>query len=147
MYAVTPALRELANNNELKQECISFVSKSKKGEKHYPAFRDTFKMYSEMTYGTTIRDLCLRFNPQSLQIDEQRLVQFGVLKGLIRRIHKYPVYKPQAQRGSRKKIMTPLHSLCTGMASYDEICCRAGFSYQELDEKIEEDPDVLVLWK
>ena len=41
-----------------------------------------------MTYGTTIRDLCLRFNPHSLRIDEQRLVQFGVLQGIIRRIRK-----------------------------------------------------------
>lgn len=41
-----------------------------------------------MTYGTTIRDLCLRFNPHSLRIDEQRLVQFGVLKDIIRRIQK-----------------------------------------------------------
>lgn len=41
-----------------------------------------------MTYGTTIRDLCLRFNPHALRIDEHRLVQFGVLQGIIRRICK-----------------------------------------------------------
>lgn len=45
-------------------------------------------LHSGMTYGTTIRDLCLRFNPHSLRIDEQRLVQFGVLQGIIRRIRK-----------------------------------------------------------
>ena len=43
---------------------------------------------SGMTYGTTIRDLCLRFNPHALRIDEHRLVQFGVLQGIIRRICK-----------------------------------------------------------
>lgn len=60
---------------------------------------------------------------------------------------KYPVYKPDTQRGSQKKTMTALQRLCTGLASFDEICCRSGLSYQELDEKIEEDPDVLVLCK
>lgn len=141
-----------------------------------------------MTYGTTIRDLCLRFNPHALRIDEHRLVQFGVLQGIIRRICKvsecfvlfvfliisslswtpsqityshwtvnsvsftfewmqYPVYKPETQRGSHKKQMTSLHRLCTGVASYDEICCRTGLSYHELDEKIEADADICVLWK
>jgi len=100
-----------------------------------------------MTYGTTIRDLCLRFNPHSLRIDEQRLVQFGVLQGIIRRIRKYPVYKADKHHSSHKRPMTPLHRLCTGLASYDEICCRTGLSYQELDEKIEQDPDICVLWK
>lgn len=59
----------------------------------------------------------------------------------------YPVYKPETQRGSHKKQMTSLHRLCTGVASYDEICCRTGMSYHELDEKIEADADICVLWK
>lgn len=45
-------------------------------------------MYAGMTYGTTIRDLCIRFNPQALGINERKLVQFGVVEGLIRRIQK-----------------------------------------------------------
>lgn len=59
----------------------------------------------------------------------------------------YPVYKPETQRGSHKKQMTSLHRLCTGVASYDEICCRTGLSYHELDDKIEADVDICVLWK
>jgi hypothetical protein len=57
------------------------------------------------------------------------------------------VYKPETQRGSHKKQMTSLHRLCTGVASYDEICCRTGLSYHELDDKIEADVDICVLWK
>lgn len=53
-----------------------------------PAVRDVFRLYSSMAHGTTIRDLCIRFNPASLHIDERRLVQFGVLEGFIRRINK-----------------------------------------------------------
>ncbi|KAI9559768.1 hypothetical protein GHT06_013774 [Daphnia sinensis] len=144
MYAATPKLRELPMNSDLSRECITFVAKS---DRHPPSFRDVFQMYCGMTYGTTIRDLCLRFNPHALRIDEHRLVQFGVLQGIIRRICKYPVYKPETQRGSHKKQMTSLHALCTGVASYDEICCRTGMSYHELDEKIEADADICVLWK
>ena len=51
-------------------------------------FNSIYYTTSGMTYGTTIRDLCLRFNPHALRIDEHRLVQFGVLQGIIRRICK-----------------------------------------------------------
>jgi hypothetical protein len=41
-----------------------------------------------MTYGTTVRDLCVRLNPHPLRINERKLVQFGLLEGLIRRVYK-----------------------------------------------------------
>lgn len=41
-----------------------------------------------MNHGTTVKDICLRFNLQALRIDERKLVQFGLIEGLIRRIHK-----------------------------------------------------------
>lgn len=44
-------------------------------------------MYSSMTYGVTMKDLCQRLNPQNLRINERRLVQFGLIEGLIRRVY------------------------------------------------------------
>jgi hypothetical protein len=58
-----------------------------------PALRDIFRMYSSMTYGTTVRDLCVRLNPHPLRIDERKLVQFGLLEGLIRRVYKVTYVK------------------------------------------------------
>jgi nitrogen permease regulator 2-like protein len=57
-------------------------------ESSLPAIHDVFTVYCNMTYGTTLKDLCIRFNPQSLKIDERKLVQFGLLHGYIRRINK-----------------------------------------------------------
>ena len=62
---------------------------------------------SGMTYGTTIRDLCLRLNPHALRIDEQRLVQFGVLKGIIRRIQKVK----RKNEKNRKRVVSPSTTL------------------------------------
>lgn len=45
-----------------------------------------FRLYAAMTHGTTVRDLCQRLDPATQRIDERRLVQFGVLEGLIRRL-------------------------------------------------------------
>jgi len=100
MYTVTPKLRELPLNRELCRDCIAYVSKS---ERHPPSFRDVFQMFCGMTYGTTIRDLCLRLNPHALRIDEQRLVRFGVLKGIIRRIQKVLKKKRKEKKRRGKK--------------------------------------------
>lgn len=54
-----------------------------------PAYlRDIYRMYASMTHGSSMRDLCQRLNPQNLRINERRLVQFGLIEGLIRRIYK-----------------------------------------------------------
>lgn len=45
-------------------------------------------MYAAMTYGSTVRDVCRRLRPQELAINERKLVLFGVLEGLIRRVYK-----------------------------------------------------------
>lgn len=114
-----------------------------------PTFRDVFMLYCGLSPGATVRDLCTRYNPASLRVDERycgkksgviihrvlistvdlcsfnffaafvmefiriwqipfvfltnfrlilefiftcrRLIQFGMLTGIIRRLHKYPV--------------------------------------------------------
>ncbi|KAK7792932.1 hypothetical protein R5R35_008073 [Gryllus longicercus] len=142
VYAVTPKLRNLAENKDLQDRCIRYVSKSVR----QPAtLKDIFKMYSCMTYGTTIRDLCIRFNPHPLRINERKLVQFGILEGLIRRIHKYPVYLSDTSHNNAGGLSQHRHF--TGQQSLDEICCAQGLSSQQLEEQLEKDPNVAIIWK
>ena len=114
-----------------------------------PTFRDVFMLYCGLSPGATVRDLCTRYNPASLRVDERycgkkvgswsigslylllvcvpsisfrpsfmefihiwqipfvsftnfhlilefiftcrRLIQFGMVTEIIRRLHKYPV--------------------------------------------------------
>ncbi|KAJ8975937.1 hypothetical protein NQ317_010872 [Molorchus minor] len=88
VYCTTPKLKLLAQNIELQGRCLHYVAKS---QRHLPTLRDVFRIYAAMTRGTTIKDLCMRFNPPNLRIDERKLVQFGVLEEIIRRVHKYPI--------------------------------------------------------
>lgn len=37
----------------------------------YPMFRDVFFLYSGLKPGTTVKDLCLRYNPHGMKIDER----------------------------------------------------------------------------
>lgn len=85
VYATTPKIRRLAEDRRLQEECIRFVARY---PRQPPTVRDVFRMYCSMTRGTTVRDLCIRLSPHTLKINERRLVQFGLLEGFIRRIHK-----------------------------------------------------------
>lgn len=91
-----------------------------------------------MTRGTTIRDLCLRFNPTNLRINERKLVQFGVLEGLIRRVHKYPILLSEPSE---------LQKSLSGAANLDEICCITGVTTQQLEDQLERDHNIILLWK
>lgn len=53
--------------------------------------RDIFRIFASMAHGATFSELCVRFNPAALNINERQLVLFGLLEGLIRRVDKYPI--------------------------------------------------------
>ena len=48
-----------------------------------------------MAHGATLGELCVRFNPAALNINEKQTVLFGLLEGLIRRVDKYPITVPR----------------------------------------------------
>ncbi|XP_060079180.1 GATOR complex protein NPRL2-like [Ylistrum balloti] len=145
MYTVTPQIPKLVEDRLLQEECVRFVAR-KAGD--FPNFRDVFLLYSGLTVGTTVKDICCRYNPHAMKIDEKKLIQFGLIKGFIRRLHKFPVYMPsEAEPVVTSSKLQGLYSLCTGLHSYDEICTKLGITYQVLDEKIDNDPNVVPCWK
>ncbi|XP_014254393.1 GATOR complex protein NPRL2 [Cimex lectularius] len=139
-YAVTPKLRRLVVDKKLQEDCLRTVART---GWQLPHFRDVFKLYCSMTHGTTVKDLCIRYNPSSLRIDERKLVQFGLVEGLIRRIHKYPIVVMEGANGEASS----LYQHFTGLLSLDEICCNLGMSTFQLETLIEKDPNVIVICK
>ncbi|CAH1994985.1 unnamed protein product [Acanthoscelides obtectus] len=135
VYCTTPKLKELAQDLDLQSRCLNYVAKS---NIQLPCIRDVFRMYAAMTRGTTVRDLCMRFNPPNLRINERKLVQFGVLEGIIRRVNKYPVILNE---------QSDLQKVFSGLCSLDEICCSMGASSQQLEDQLERDHSVVMLWK
>ncbi|XP_070192729.1 GATOR1 complex protein NPRL2-like [Littorina saxatilis] len=144
VYTCTPDVHKLFASKDLQQECVRYVARN---EQCLPSFRDVFMLYCNLTPGTTVKDICARFNPHSLKIDEKRLIQFGVLKGLIRRMQKYPVKLPNESAIDLSPRLLPISKWLGGNHSYDEISCKTGLSHQELEELIEKDPTCVVCWK
>lgn len=143
VYTAQPEIHRLAENKQLQQECIQFVARK---SRTYPMFRDVFFLYSGLKPGITVKDLCLRYNPHGMKIDERKLIQFGLLKNILRRIKKYPIKIKQSEDMMENK-QDPLDDWFDGGHSFDEICSQTGLSSQELDAKIEHDPSIVVCWK
>uniref|UniRef100_A0A3Q3F0V5 NPR2 like, GATOR1 complex subunit n=1 Tax=Kryptolebias marmoratus TaxID=37003 RepID=A0A3Q3F0V5_KRYMA len=137
VYCTTPKVQSLIDDKSIQEECLGYVTKQ--GQKR-ASLRDVFQLYCGLSPGTTMRDLCSRYSQQLQRVDERRLIQFGLMKCLIRRLQKYPV---KVARDERSR----LPRLYTGSHSYDEICCKTGISYQELDERLENDPNIVICWK
>jgi len=140
VYMPTPEINTLASDEEMQTECVNFVATSSS----LPLFKDIFPLYASLTPGLTVRDLCARHNPHTLGINERKLIQFGLMTGVIRRLKKYPI-KLANEAGSSK--MRDLYRWFNGQHSYDEICTLTGQSYQELDSKVESDSSIVVCWK
>ncbi|CAG07001.1 unnamed protein product, partial [Tetraodon nigroviridis] len=147
VYCTTPKVQSLIDDKSLQDECLSYVTKQ--GQKR-ASLRDVFQLYCGLSPGTTVRDLCSRYAQQLQRVDERKLIQFGLIKKLIRRLQKYPVKVIRDEKSRAPRFYTGGHS-------YDEICCKTGrqiltpaftgISYKELDERLENDPNIVVCWK
>lgn len=141
IYVTTPHLASLMKE-PLKSECLRAVSCK---ESATPSLKSVYPMYAYMKPGVTIKDVCTKFNPSGNGIDEKKLVRFGLIKGILRRLQKYPVFMntdPSSvyhQRG--------VYRYFDGTENFDEICVKAGKPLNELNEKVEKHPSVVIIWK
>ncbi|XP_050684431.1 GATOR complex protein NPRL2 isoform X2 [Leptidea sinapis] len=144
VYSATPKLRQLTRCVGLQRQCVEFCARS---PRQLPRVSDLFRMYAAMTYGSTMRDLCRRLRPQELAINERKLVLFGVLEGLIRRVYKYPVTLNNDSSSIRSEQSQNPSRVYTGMACLDELCCQSGCSASQIEEQLERDSDVVFIVK
>ncbi|CAH0382392.1 unnamed protein product [Bemisia tabaci] len=130
MYAATPKIRKLSTERSLQESCVRAAALA---GSPFPTVKNILRLLCSMTHGTTVRDICLRYNPSTLNIDICKLVQFAVLQGLIRKIRKYPV--------------SMNNSNLNGLRCMDELCVAATTSSRQLEQQLEGDSSVFFIWK
>ncbi|KFY98537.1 hypothetical protein V500_01637 [Pseudogymnoascus sp. VKM F-4518 (FW-2643)] len=92
IYAVTPLIRDFVNNvDNMQDECAAYVLAQRPKAVGYQLCR----LLGTFGQGRTIREwLRLHIDDGQMAVDGldvRRLVQFGVIKSLLRRVHKFPV--------------------------------------------------------
>ncbi|XP_055524943.1 GATOR complex protein NPRL2 [Wyeomyia smithii] len=141
VYMCTRNLQNLSKDRQFAEDCRRYVriESEKEPQRMLPSLHKILSFYSQMTHGVTLRALCQRLCPRDNGIDERKLVTFGLQHCLIRCINKYPVFT-----GSYPNAR---HKLYTGLNSLDEICCKTGLSPRRIEEDIDVDSNVTVIWK
>lgn len=137
VYMCTQNLKNLIKDNELSQACRTYVRLNP--ENPAPPIRRVFLFYASMTHGISLRSICQRLNPQNHNIDERKLVIFGMQHNFIRCIHKYPVFTGLDPIGRQK--------LYTGLCNFVEICCRTAVFPFGIEKDIDKDTNVTVIWR
>lgn len=133
----TQNLKSLIQNSVLTYACRKFVALNP--DKTRPPIHKIFQFYASMTHGITLRAICQRICPQNHNMDERKLVVFGLQHSFIRCIHKFPVFTGSVPSGRQK--------LYTGLSNFDEICCKTGLSPFSIEQDIDKDTNVTVIWK
>uniref|UniRef100_A0A0M3IEX8 Nitrogen permease regulator 2 n=1 Tax=Ascaris lumbricoides TaxID=6252 RepID=A0A0M3IEX8_ASCLU len=92
-YVANEQLHHFYLNADTIEACLDFVGpRNKEGEPvtPKPIFSDVFRLYVSLRTGITMKEWCERLSPRQYNVDERRLIQFGVFHGFIRKLSIYP---------------------------------------------------------
>ncbi|CAG8548219.1 17561_t:CDS:2 [Rhizophagus irregularis] len=142
VYAVKPDIMRIIEDETVQSECLSYV---KKPGTTPPSFAKLFSLYCSLKHGSTLKEWVQDNQVESLNIDIRRFISFGVIKGFLYRVHKYPILpEPHNQQS---ELPSRLRKLLNGKHHYDEICTMEGCSARKLDEILAAEPEVKFIWR
>jgi len=147
-YSVKPEITDLAKDKTKQSECVAYVARDPENP---PNFRDVFMLYCALGPGISVEALCSRHEPSEMGIDEQKLIQYGLIKKIIHKLNKYPVLLTTDRE--RWEDLSPNRAKwLTGYYSYDEISCKslaAGdpFQHEDINRATENHPHVVHVLK
>lgn len=99
IYTCTKDVVEFVRDEELQEECRAYVAvplspstdnddDNDKGSE-LPSRETLINLYTSLQPGLQLRDFCLEHATSLTKIDTRRLITFGLIKGFLRRIHKF----------------------------------------------------------
>lgn len=99
MYTLCRSVSWLADEAHVRDECGPYVTKPDHDISEWP---DLLHLYSRLKPGLTVFDWMHEYDTDKHGIDPRRFVSFGVIKGFLRRVHRWPVLL--ASPGQEKNI-------------------------------------------
>ncbi|GJJ06083.1 hypothetical protein Clacol_000272 [Clathrus columnatus] len=104
MYTLDRPLQWLADDPTVKEECGPYVTKP---GYVIPSWSQLLYLYSHLNNGITVLSWEEEHNVRPLGIDVRRFITFGVIKGFLRRVHRWPVLMPEKPRDTMKIEVSP----------------------------------------
>ncbi|KAF8077854.1 NPR2-domain-containing protein [Lyophyllum atratum] len=91
MYTLVNSIQWLADEAHVRDECGPYVTKPGHSVPDWPKL---LHLYSRLKPGRTVLEWMDTHDVHHLGIDVRRFTSFGVIKGFLRRVHRYPVLLP-----------------------------------------------------
>ncbi|KAG6832331.1 hypothetical protein H0H87_001972 [Tephrocybe sp. NHM501043] len=88
MYTLSSSIEWLADEAHVREECGPLPGYPK------PDWPELLRLYSRMKPGKTVSEWMHEYSVDTIGIDVRRFTSFGVIKGFLRRVHRYPVLLP-----------------------------------------------------
>jgi hypothetical protein len=182
IYATQPRVQLLLRSADLREACLRYIQQDERGvtipclvpgaprarslsaaasvsalaaDSALATFDRIFRLYNAFGAGSRTCDVCIQGDTAGYFIDDRKFITFGVMHGLLRRIHKYPVpissavaavLVPDASEGSPDAksdtdslpvLKAAEWSLLDGTRSLEEICCKLRCSQAKIEAEIE----------
>lgn len=121
MYTLKPSVTRLASDETIISECAAYVTVPSHPTK--PAWPDLLSLYSKLLPGTTVHQWAEKNDVLALGIDPRRFVSFGIIKGFLRRVHRWPILleKPTPTLENPKRRVEFEQSSTTRVKSGSEL--------------------------
>ncbi|KJH42573.1 maleylacetoacetate isomerase [Dictyocaulus viviparus] len=120
IYVATEKLHDFYTNPSEIEDCLHFVRiRLSDGELGpVPKFGDVFRLFMSLKCGITMRDWCESMVPRRYNVDERRMVQFGMHHQFLRKLSTYPIptIPPnEMERAGR------IYRLCDGTRALEDL--------------------------
>jgi hypothetical protein len=118
VYCLTKNIGKLLVDDGLKNSCLEFCNIHN---------RHAYELYSRFRHGQTVNVL----TKQMGEVDVRRLVIFGLVHNLLRRVHRYLIPRASLDRGHNTRGVNVWNK------SFDELCVELGVSTKTLQGILE----------
>ncbi|KAJ3052220.1 Nitrogen permease regulator 2 [Rhizophlyctis rosea] len=144
VYAIK-SVTGLLHSPEYQAELIRFVARPGRPP---PPFAILFTLYCALKYGVTVQHWIEKNKVLASNIDVRRFILYGVVRGFVYRVHKYPMWVTKTdQSAASDSPLKYLRRYLNGHHHYDELCTMFACTPKELDEILKVESAVKILWK
>jgi nitrogen permease regulator 2-like protein len=115
---------------------------------HRQSFASLLELYCSLRQGKTLRDWITEHRTELTGIDIRRFISFGVIKGFLYRVHRYPIIgegTPAERRISERR--RPWLRQLDGRKHMDALCTMLESSVRDIEDQLSEVDNVQWIWR
>ncbi|KAJ1955742.1 Nitrogen permease regulator 2 [Dispira parvispora] len=139
IYALRPDVVCIIQKTVNPDEFVAYVTFP---ETKPATFQDIIRCYFNLKPGLTVSRWMEKTNIVSFNVDVRRFIIFGIVKGLIYRIHKYPISMQPASC-----FPNNISKFFSGQYHLDAICTQLNMSEEDMEEYCAMDPKLRIIFK